>query len=337
MTDTVSKALKLMEGRRVLIVGDVMLDSYLYGETVRVSREAPVIVVRKDSVEHRLGGAANTAANLAALGVDTEIIGMVGRDEGGARLRTMLSDQGVDTAGLVEVSVTTPVKTRVMAGAVGTSRQQVLRIDDEPNGLPAEAAVRSVVDSLKSRAAFADAIILSDYGVGTVGSEVIAVARELVKEGHIVCVDSRHRLHLFNGMTVVTPNVPEAEEQVGSGINSESEALAAGAMLLKKLECQACLLTQGRGGMSLFQAGESPSHVDIIGGDEVTDVTGAGDTVIATFCAALAAGLGMENAMRLSNCAAGIVVGKAGAAVATPTEINDAASRVELELISWEA
>jgi rfaE bifunctional protein kinase chain/domain len=148
VTDTVSKALKLMEGRRVLIVGDVMLDSYLYGETVRVSREAPVIVVRKDSVEHRLGGAANTAANLAALGANTELIGVVGKDEGGGRLRAMLSEQRVDIAGLVEVSVTTPVKTRVMAGAVGTSRQQVLRIDDEPSGLPSEAAIRSVVDSL---------------------------------------------------------------------------------------------------------------------------------------------------------------------------------------------
>lgn len=314
-----------------------MLDSYVYGETVRVSREAPVIVVRKEAVEHRLGGAANTAANLAALGIKTEMLGVVGQDDGGARIRQMLEEHSVDIAGLVDAPVTTSVKTRVMAGAFGTTRQQVLRIDDEPLISPSEAVKQKVVELLRQRASEAEVIVVSDYGAGTIGPELIELAQELVAKGKLVCVDSRRRLHLFTGMTVVTPNVPEAEDQVGENIVTEADVARAGSTLRERLGCEACLLTQGRGGMTLFREGRDAAHVNIIGEDEVADVTGAGDTVIATFAAALVAGLGMENAMRLANCAAGVVVCKAGAAVASPAEIIAAASSVELELQPWDA
>ena len=335
MIDTVANALKLMEGRRVLLVGDVMLDSYVYGETVRVSREAPVIVVRKESVEHRLGGAANTAANLASLGIRVEMLGVVGEDEGGGLLREMLEERGVDTHGLIAAEATTPVKTRVMAGAFGTTKQQVLRIDDEPSDSLSEEVEAQMVELFRERAAESEVIVLSDYGGGAIVPEIITLAAEMKAAGKMVCVDSRNRLHLFCGMTVVTPNVPEAEAQVGQSIISEEDVVRAGTALRERLNCEACLLTQGRGGMTLFREEAEPSHVRIIGEDEVTDVTGAGDTVIATFSAALAAGLGMENAMRLANCAAGVVVCKAGAAVASPAEIVAAACGVGLELVPW--
>lgn len=337
MTYSVSQALERIAGRKILLVGDVMLDSYINGETVRVSREAPVIVVRKESVQHRLGGAANTAANLAELGVQTEIIGCVGGDEGGQKLREMLVERGVDTDALVTSDVATQVKTRVMAGAFGTMKQQVLRIDDDPKGAPNQASINELLAAMKQRAQNADVIILSDYGGGVVAEPIIELCRGLVKQGKIVCVDSRHRLHLFSGMTTVTPNIPEAEEQLNTTIASQSEALIAGKQLLEELQLQACLLTQGRGGMTLFTNEAEPAHVDIIGEDEVTDVTGAGDTVIAMFGAALAGGLGMMNAMRLANCAASVVVCKVGAAVAAPQEIIDAANDVGLELLAWEA
>ena len=337
MNCSISQALKSIAGKRILLVGDVMLDSYIHGETVRVSREAPVIVVRKESIEHRLGGAANTAANLAALQVKTEIAGWVGHDDGGGQIRKMLLERGIDTSALASADIGTQVKTRVMAGAFGTTKQQVLRLDEDPKHLPPQEFVDDLLALIQERSASVDAVVLSDYGGGVVGEQVIHLAQELVRSGKVVCVDSRHRLHLFSGMTIVTPNIPEAEEQLNRVIASQEDALSAGEELLATLDLQACLLTQGRAGMTLFERDQEPLHVDIIGEDEVTDVTGAGDTVIATFSAALAAGLGMQNATKLANCAAGVVVCKAGAAVAQPQEVIDAATQVGLELLPWEA
>ncbi len=317
------------------MVGDVILDSYIYGETVRVSREAPVLVVRKESREHRLGGAANTAINLVELGAEVEVLTTVGPDEGGTILKSMLGAAGVGTGAVVEVDSSTPVKTRILAGAVGTTKQQVLRLDDEPTAM-SDVVSRQVADALREKAEGAAAIVVSDYGLGTVGPEVIAVAQELAAKGSIVCVDSRYRLGSFQAVTAVTPNQPEAEAVVGFRIESGDDIERAGKGLREHLGCEAVLLTLGRRGMTLFGDGQS-SHVDIVGEEEVTDVTGAGDTVMATFSLSLAAGLGMENGMRLANCAAGVVVTKTGAATCSPDELERAARGASMELVPWDA
>ncbi len=334
---TADRALSLLEGRRAVIVGDMVLDAYVYGETVRVSREAPVLVVRKERTEHRLGGGANTAANLAALGLVAEVVGVVGDDAGGSQLRSMLEARGVRIDHLRVGGVTTPVKTRVLAGAFGTSRQQVLRIDDEPDGsLAAEWVNRLTVD-LCERAKGADVVVVSDYGMGLAAQPLLGALATIAESGVPVCVDSRYRLSSFCGVTAVTPNIPESEGFVGHPITSQELVEQAGRRIMESLGCRACLMTQGRGGMTLFLPQAGSSHVDIVGAHEVADVTGAGDTVIATFSAALAAGLGMENGMRLANVAAGVVVGKLGTAEATPAEIAAVVEQHGVGLVPWEA
>ena len=331
---TVERALRAIAGRRVVLVGDVVLDAYVYGQTMRVSREAPVIVVRKERTEHRLGGAANTAANLAALGVETRLLGVLGPGPDGRRIDELLSERGVDPSGLMPVERPDPIKTRILAGAFGTSRQQVLRLDDEPE-LPLPPEVDAALASTLAReAGTADAVVVSDYSLGTVGPEVIRAARTLASEGRVVCVDSRTRLRAFTGVTAVTPNLPEIEAVVGYAVDTPEAISRAGAELVRALGCRACLLTLGRGGMTLFD-GPAPRHVDIVGAEEVTDVTGAGDTVMATFAAAAAADLGFDNGMRLANCAAAVVVNKLGASVATPPEIEAVARAHAVELLPW--
>ena len=299
-----ARAVAAMRGRKALLVGDFVLDTYLYGETVRVSREAPVIVVRKERLEHRLGGAANAAQNLAALGVETQVLGVIGRDPAGTQLRTMLVSAGVGVEGLSAGAVTTPQKTRVLAGAFGTARQQVLRIDDEPEGALSVDAASGVARDLEGRATEVDVVVVSDYGAGAITEPVIEAVNAVARRGIKVCVDSRYRLASFSGVAAIKPNIPEASELVGFPLTEEAAVERAGKALLSRLGCGACLITQGRRGMTLFQRGEKSRHVAIVGEEEVTDVTGAGDTVTATLSAALAAGIGLVNGMLLSNCAA---------------------------------
>ncbi len=336
MSDTLIESAILRLGScRALVLGDLVLDAYLYGDTGRVSREAPVVVVEKRSVEYRLGGAANTAANLSTLGVATTVLSATGDDVSADALETRLVGAGVDVDLRRNGALTTPVKTRVMAGAHGTGKQQVLRIDETPR-LPFPRTVQiGLADRLRQLATAADIVVVSDYGLGTVSESVIAALVELAKVGTLVCVDSRHQLPKFVGVTAVTPNVPEAEEATGIELHGDAAIDRAGTALRSSLDCRAVLLTLGRGGMRLFREDRPPEHVDIVGPNQVTDVTGAGDTVIATFSAAIASGLGMSNAMKLANVAAGIVVNKMGTSTATPAEICDAAIEGKMELEPW--
>lgn len=320
---------------RALVVGDLVLDSYLYGDTGRVSREAPVVIVEKRSMEYRLGGAANTAANLSAIGVATTVLSATGDDASADALETRLAGAGVDVDLRRNGALTTAVKTRVMAGAHGTGKQQVLRIDETPP-LPFPRTVQiGLADRLRDLARSADIVVVSDYGLGTVSQGVIAALVELARVGTLICVDSRHQLSEFVGVTAVTPNLPEAEEATGIALTGDVAINRAGRALREKLDCRAVLMTLGRGGMRLFREERGPEHVDVVGPNQVTDVTGAGDTVIATFSAGLASGLGMSNAMKLANVAAGIVVNKMGTATASPAEICDAAIEGETELEAW--
>lgn len=337
MSNSVHRALEAIRGKRVLLLGDLVLDVYLFGETARVSREAPVLVVRQERREFRLGAAANVAANFVALGIDVDLLGVLGDGGGGERVRQMLTDTGIDVGRLRKVDWTTPRKTRVLAGAIGTARQQVLRIDEQADAeLPSTVGVELATE-LTERAKGAELVVVSDYGLGMVTAPIIEAARQLAAAGTTVFVDSRHRLELFAGVTVVKPNAPETAELVGFPITGEDAVLRAGASILEKLPCDACLLTQGRGGMTLFRRDTEPVHVPIVGDDEVTDVTGAGDTATAAFCAALAGGVGMPNAMRLANCAASVVVMKSGTGTASAEEIGKVAGRGGVELEPWDA
>ncbi|MBN1961929.1 MAG: bifunctional hydroxymethylpyrimidine kinase/phosphomethylpyrimidine kinase [Deltaproteobacteria bacterium] len=329
-------ALKAIRGRKAVLVGDLVLDNYVYGEALRVSREAPVVVVRKERVEYRLGGAANTAANLAAFGLNTQVVGVVANDENGVRLKKMLASAGADVTAIQAGDYIMPVKTRILAGAFGTSRQQVLRIDDEPREELPATLLESIAAKALARGSKADVVVISDYGYGIASNSLIETARALVQKGIPVCVDSRYQLPAFAGVTAVTPNIPEAEQLVGFAINDSHAVDRAGRQIIEKLQIKACLLTQGRGGMTLFSAHKQPQHVEIVGDEEVTDVTGAGDTVIAGFAGGLAAGLGTRNSMILANIAAGVVVTKVGAATASEAEIIASAEHAKVELTPWD-
>lgn len=322
---------------RALLVGDLVLDAYVFGETGRVSREAPVMIVEKRNTEYRLGGAANTAANLAAIGMSTAVVCTLGDDEGGRVLSGRLDAAGVDVNALHPPGYTTPVKTRVLAGAVGTAKQQVLRIDEEPKVPLSREVQTQIADLVEENALSAEVVVVSDYGLGTVGDLVIDAVCRLAARGVRVVVDSRYRLHDYSGVTAVTPNVPEAEVLSGIAIRDDDSIERVGQAILDRVGCATCLLTLGRGGMRLFSEGRSIARVPIVGTNEVSDVTGAGDTVTAVFAAALSAGLGEINAMRMANVAAGIVVNKMGTATASPDEVIAMAERYGVELDPWAA
>lgn len=332
---TVQQALAAMAGRRALLVGDLMLDAYVYGETERVSREAPVLIVRKEREEHRLGAAANTAANLAALGLQVRLAGISGADASGQVLERMLQHAGCDVATLSPCALATPLKTRILAGAFGTSRQQVLRLDAYVERTVPPEVLEAVAQQIVLQARDVDVIVVSDYGHGVVQGSVLAALHRLAEAGHTVCVDSRYNLAAFVGMTALTPNVPEAEALVGRSLHAPADVERAGHKILQHQRCEALLITLGQRGMTLFRPDDGPCHVDVVGQTEVTDVTGAGDSVIATLGAALAAGLGVKNGMLLANCAAGVVVSRMGTACASPADVAAAAAASAVQLEAW--
>jgi D-glycero-beta-D-manno-heptose-7-phosphate kinase len=334
-SNSIREAFDSLHQTHVLVVGDLVLDSYVFGQTTRLSREAPVVVVRKEREEFRLGGAANTAANIAALGAKVTLVGIVGQDDAGNTLCDLLHECGVNFHPLRQSSWTTPLKTRVLAGAAGTGRQQVLRIDTEPKEALGYDVLDALSQTLEKVASDASITIVSDYGLGSIQGALLETIHGLGEKGHPLCVDSRSALAGFRSMQAATPNVPEAEALVGFRIDTEESQLAAGHKLLDMLDTQSVLLTLGRGGMALFQPGFELDRIGVVGAAEVTDVTGAGDTVIATFSTCIAAGLGLHNSMRLANCAASVVVGKLGAASATPQEILSIARQCDLELQPW--
>lgn len=310
---------------RIAVVGDLVADEFLYGEIERVSREAPVLIVRYDATEVVPGGAGNAANNAAALGARVDVIGVVGQDEGGRRLLTSLN-RGANARGVfVTRQHVTPVKTRILAGGVHSAKQQVVRIDRA--GTPISAAVRRHVEAALVRAIRrADAVIISDYGYGliTPGVWKKALAAAGPKAHPLVLVDSRHSLTGYAGaMTATTPNESEVEALLGLHIDEDRGVLEqAGRALVARLRCPAVLVTRGSRGMALFEPGRPTDHIPIVGSDQVTDVTGAGDTVIATFTLALTAGATFAEAARLANLAGGLVVMKRGTATVTREELR---------------
>jgi rfaE bifunctional protein kinase chain/domain len=321
----------LVEGfprREVVVLGDFVADEYVYGETERISREAPVLIVRYESSELQPGGAGNAAQNLAALGVRVRAVGAIGDDALGERLLDALVRARIDVGGIQRVrGRATESKTRILAGGRSTRRQQMLRLDRAPEGpLPPSARARLVRD-LERAARGADAILASDYGSGTVAAEEIEALRRLRRGGVPVCVDSRYQLAAFAGLTMAKPNEPELQAASGVPLDGPGAVDRAARALLKKLACDELLVTRGRNGMSLYRRGLPPVHVAPHGDIEAVDVTGAGDTCAASYCAAIAAGADAEAAARIANVAGALVVRKPGTATVSRAELLGELSR----------
>jgi rfaE bifunctional protein kinase chain/domain len=308
---------------RLAVAGDLVADEFIYGQIERVSREAPVLILKYNSTEVVPGGAGNAANNASALGAKVSVIGVAGRDPAGDRLVSVLS-KCADVSGIARIKgLVTPVKTRILAGGVHSAKQQVVRVD-RAGGVMSPAAIRGVEDALIRALRKAHVVILSDYGAGLITPaswrRVLSAAR--LKRSPVVLLDSRYSLTGFEGITACTPNEPEAEAVLGLRIGESATMLErAGRALLDKLQCKAVLITRGSRGMALFEPNAATDHIPIVGSDQIADVTGAGDTVIATFALALASGGSFAEAARLANYAGGLVVMKRGTATVTRDEL----------------
>ncbi|MCX5904826.1 MAG: bifunctional ADP-heptose synthase [Proteobacteria bacterium] len=319
-----NEIIKRFSKTRVGVIGDMAADVYIYGKPYRLSREAPVIVIRHDYQKVIPGGAANTVNNLIQLGVRVYPMGIFGNDDAGVEVFNYFSDHCPSTAGLLLSSATeTITKTRIMAGDDHTSKQQVIRIDKEPRCQLSADEERKLLAYLAGLAPQLDALIVSDYGYGFVTGKILAFIRGFARTRTVVA-DSRYRMRDFKGVTIVTPNQSEAEELAGIEIKDRKTLNAAGNKLLKNLGTKAVLITQGNEGMTLFERGRKPVHIPICGSDEITDVTGAGDTVASIMGLALGAGATFLEAAHLSNAGASVVVMKRGTATLTPDELNSA-------------
>lgn len=297
---------------RLLVVGDVMLDRYWFGDTKRISPEAPVPIVQVGKIDERLGGAANVARNVAALGAQTTILGIVGNDEAGKRVIALLKASGVDSQLEIDAKVPTIVKLRVIA-----RQQQLIRLDFEET--PSEQALAHKLERFEKLVGNADVIILSDYGKGALG-QVAHMIEQARAQKKVILVDPKGEdYEKYRGATVLTPNRSELRQVVGQW-TSEDDLIRRAQDLRRSLNLQALLLTRSEEGMSLFTE-QGVSHVKAQA-REVFDVSGAGDTVIATLAVALAAGWPLEKAMALANRAGGIVVGKLGTATVTSEELQ---------------
>ena len=323
------KLVNAFHGRRVAVVGDLIADEFIYGRVARVSREAPVLILQYDSTEILPGGAGNAANNVAALGGLAEIIAVRGDDEPGKRLHDSLHH--VDTRGVVTPQgYSTSVKTRILAGGVHTAKQQIVRIDrvvsTNYDDRTREGFLRGALEAAEK----CDAILMSDYGTGLVTPELSsALYRKVTARSRRrpvpVLVDSRYDLLKYRGLTACTPNESEVEQILGKKIGDNLEVLEqAGRDLLKQTNMKAVLVTRGSRGMAVFESSQPTVHIPIYGSDEVADVTGAGDTVIATMTLAIAAGATFHEAAVLANYAAGLVVMKRGTATVSPEELRDA-------------
>ncbi len=315
-----------LAGRRLVVAGDYVLDRFLYGHPKRVSREAPVLILRYWKEESLPGGAGNTAANVRSLGGIPVPVGATGADEPGRALRDAFRERGIGTDGLVETpGYRTPTKTRILAGAPHAIKQQIVRYDVEDT-LPSDAAsAAGLAGRLKAAAAGAHGAVLSDYGYGAVSPDAVPVLRAALPPGARICVDSRHRLPHYAGVDAATPNEEELEETAGRPLDDSEERLeAAGAALRVRMGCGSLLVTRGSRGMALFSGGARAERIPVHGTDQVADVTGAGDTVLATFALALSAGASALEAALLANFAGGVVVMKMGTAVVTPAELKAA-------------
>ena len=317
-TVKLKKAIPQFSDVKILVIGDLILDEFVWGDVSRISPEAPVPVVWVKSESFMPGGAANVANNVASLGASVYIAGVAGSDERAGILKQGLIEKGINVDGVItDDSRPTTLKTRVVA-----HHQQVVRIDREKiEGISVEildkiaAYVKDIIDEM-------DAIIIEDYGKGVISAKLLKeILRVAKKKKKIITVDPKEEhFSYYKGVTAITPNHHEASQAAGIKVKDKESILKIGKALLKKLNCESVLVTLGENGMQLFEKKGSVTHIPTVA-QEVFDVSGAGDTVISVFTLALALGIEMRDAAYISNIAAGIVVGKVGIAVITQEEL----------------
>lgn len=311
----------------VTVLGDLVADEFVFGEISRVSREAPVLILKHRDRKVVPGGGANAIYNLADLGVNVLPVGVVGEDEAGKLLLRAFRHKRIPVSGVLkDKSYPTVTKTRILAGFAHTAGQQVVRMDREPAEGPNSHLRRELVLAAREYGRASDALLVSDYGYGAATPPLLNSIREKRGLEKVpVMLDSRHRMLEFKGITAATPNESEVEEALGVRIDDNWERLlAAGEQIGSEMNLESLVITRGKDGMVAFPRRHKPIDIPIFGSDEVADVTGAGDTVIATFTASLAAGATAEEAAHLANYAGGIVVMKRGTATVSQQELLEA-------------
>ena len=308
----------------ITVLGDLIADEFIYGEISRVSREAPVLILRHRERTVVPGGAGNAIYNLADLGITVLPVGVIGEDEVGRMLLHSFRQKHISVSAIRRIKGrSTVTKTRVLAGTTHSPRQQVIRVDREPETPLDRATIRELTFQARGYVRASDALLISDYGYGAATPEIFDNIRARASLAGIpVTLDSRYRTLSYSGVTAATPNEAELEEILRTRIgNDEARLLDTGRAVMQKMKLQSLLVTRGKDGMAVFSRSGKPVLIPIYGSDEAADVTGAGDTVIATYTAALAAGADPESAARLANYAGGIVVMKRGTATVTRAEL----------------
>ncbi|KXS48196.1 MULTISPECIES: bifunctional heptose 7-phosphate kinase/heptose 1-phosphate adenyltransferase [Halanaerobium] len=309
--------------KRIMVLGDLIADKFIIADPERLSREAPVLILKHQQEKILPGGGANAAANIASLGAEVDLLGVVGEDLAAEALIEELEERQILTAGVFkDRSRPTAEKTRILAGGEQIVRQQVVRVDKVKSFDISTQLQQKLNSYLKENIASSDAILFSDYGNGIFNQNSTAQFVEAAAAaGKESAVDSRYQLNQFKGAVIATPNLEEASAIYGRELRSQAEVEKAGLEMRKKLELKYLLITQGGDGMTLFAPGDKIEHIAAANFSEVFDVTGAGDTVVGTLVLALAAGAPAEIAIRIANYAAGIVVRKSGVASVTGAEL----------------
>ncbi len=315
-------------GKRIVLVGDFVADEFRYGDISRVSREAPVLILKHRETLVIPGGGANAANNLASLGAKVVPITVVGDDAAGNALLQYFRQKGMSTSRILRAKGrATPTKTRFLAGWAHTTAQQVLRCDYEPQAPLPEAIRRKIQQKLSASLRSADALAISDYGFGVATPELVCKITRRLKKSVPITLDARYRLHSYAkcGVTSATPNEAELEAEHHTTIGSNAAELTrAGLATLSTMKLKALLVTRGRHGAALFESGCGVTHIPVHGSDEAVDVTGAGDTVLAAYTLALACGASPLGAAHIANIAGGLVVMKRGTATVSRQELLDA-------------
>ncbi len=329
MDKKIMDVLHSMEGRRILVLGDMIADIYLTGRIARISREAPVLVLEHQEERIVAGGASNVVHNVATLGGQAMAAGILGDDGAAAGLRQILSARGVDIDGLVtDPQRPTTAKTRVIAGGRATVSQQIVRIDREDRRPLSEEIYSRLRESMLAAAERAEGVVLSDYGGAAVSDslagELIAVCRQ---RGIPTIVDSRYSIRRFAGVDYVKQNDAELSDAMGTELVDEAALRAAGERLRQELSARGVLVTRGEKGMTLCLEGGRAVDVPVVDKSEVFDVSGAGDTCVAAFILAVAGGAPAEDAAWLSNVASGVAVRKMGTATVSAEELRAAAEK----------
>lgn len=324
------KRIKNMTGGRVIVLGDLLVDELLEGKPERISREAPVLILEHVDTELALGGAANTANNVAHLGGTCHAIGVCGKDEYAKKLAALFERSGITYDLVTDPERPTTVKTRILSKA-HSLKQQLLRLDRISHETISEAVERELIEKVEKSSGSYHAIVLSDYRGGTMTDGVIKACRQISQKTKIaLIVDAQDHFERFQNVTLITPNQPDCEKACGFAINDSTSLKEAGDELMLLTGAEALLITRGAHGMALFQRGQEPFELPVFNRQEVFDVTGAGDTVVATMALALVTGASYIEAMALGNLAAGIVVRKAGTATTSQSEMSEALDQINL-------